>query len=205
MRMSYCYKQYPDLTEIGCYEVLHTNFQKEIDTEFVFYLRAIGSAGYATPENYGFKLVSSMNNWWPSHYGEERRLDLFWMKLPEKPDFSAREVYRVKWSYGRACNTNYLKAHEKHMAKSGCGLKIGEPPFKATLFHRFFTLMRLPVELKPSQTKWLKLHNYRFLDSGKEAQYWVNGWPPEEYSMEKEYEFFKTSKAEWAAKGLDGY
>jgi len=65
--------------------------------------------------------------------------------------------------------------------------------------------MRMPTEVTPIQNRWFTLHNYRLRDKGKLASYWVNGWPPKEYSIEKEYEYFEISKKEWKQHGEEGY
>jgi len=142
-----------------------------------------------------------MNNWWPSHAGEIRPLTLHWMRATkENPRLQA--VERKQWRYS---SKDCYKALEVHMAGSGCGLKIGELPFKKSLFHKYFTLMRLPVEVTPLQKRWLTKYNFRHLDTGKLASYYVNGWKPEEYSTAKEFEYFKTTKEEWKEHGMDGF
>jgi hypothetical protein len=188
------YVQYPDLTELRYptpYEVPKT--------EFACYVKAITSCKEA--EKQGMKPVSCMNNWWPTHCGENRTMTLYWMRVPTS-DGTPQVLSRHRWHFSSA---SVFAKIEEHMGATGCGFKIGEPPLRVSLFHRFFTLMRMPVEAKPIQVKWLTLHNYRLIDTGKLASYWVNGWKPEEYSIEKEYEYFSTSQKEWRLHGMDNY
>lgn len=198
---SYLEVQYPDLTELTHF--YHNDYLEDLfsstTTEFLFFLEALPAKLY-TPLDYGFKPISSMNNWWPTHKGENREMKLWWMKMP-RPFPKPRPVDRVRW--GEYFNYSEIRFTRNvlHMAASGCGFKIGEPPFKARLFHRFFTLMRMPVETNRVQKRWLKLHNYRFVDKGELASYWVNGWPCETYSIDKEYKYFNTDQAEWKKRG----
>jgi len=189
--------QYPDLTE-----VLHPSNYSRSETEFIFYLQAPLSNTPYTLKGKGFTPVASMNNWWPTHAGEERRLTLWWLKVPTNAGNEVK-AGRNRWGYSSA-KDKYSQI-EKHLAKSGCGLKIGEPPLLSKYFHKFFTLMRMPLDIKPIQQKWLTRHNYRHIDTGAMASYWVNGWEPNKYSIELEYEFFKTNQQEWKEHGLDGY
>ena len=191
------YVQFPDLTELR-----GPNIYEKPKTEFVFYLKAIGDCKEA--ERAGMTPISCMNNWWPTHCGEKRKLTLYWMRNPGS-DGTPQSTNRRKWTYSSYRSTEAFAKVEAHMGATGCGLKIGEPPLKVSLFHKFFTLMRMPVEVKPAQVKWLTRHNYRLIDTGKLASYWVNGWKPEEYSIEKEFEYFKTSQKEWAETGMLGY
>jgi hypothetical protein len=194
--------QYPDLTE-----VLNLDFTRGVfpaKTEFVFSLKALNKPGDVTDrqaEREGFKLVSSMNNWWPTHAGQTRRLNLYWHRAKEPVILDPFKANRTRWHFGGG---KYAKI-QRHLAASGCGFKIGLPPFKVELFDRFFTLMRLPLKLHPARKKWLEAHNYRFLDSGSIAQYWINGWPPEEWTAEKEYAHFNTTKEEWGLHGMDDF
>jgi len=57
----------------------------------------------------------------------------------------------------------------------------------------------MPLKLNDVQKRFMEEYHYRLLDTGKLATYWVNGWKPEEYSMEKEYKFFNTNQTKWRA------
>lgn len=191
--------QFPDLTELKYTSSVTEENIRNVKTEFMFYLKGpLGSGNSVTQQ--GLKPVSIMNNWWPTHCGENRALTLYWGRVPHSEGI-AQPATRKTWGYFSGAFTTI----EQHLAASGCGLKIGEPPFKVALFHRFFTLMRMPVVVTPIQQRWLKKHNYRLLDTGKVASYWINGWKPEEYSHAKEYAYFKTTCTEWAEHGMDGY
>lgn len=201
------HEQFQDLTE-----VLYTPNKycpidvKKMNTEFVFYLAAPGAELGAVTQH-GLKHVSSMNNWWPSHHGETRTLRLYWLKQ-DKPNLE-KPPARKMWYHSRT-GCEYYNPITEDMAASGCGFKLGTTLKKKTLkptgFYKFFTLLRLPLaELKPLEQKWMDLNHFRFLDKGKLAQYWVNGWEPREYSALKEYEFFHTSQKEWYEKGYGEY
>lgn len=195
--------QFPDLTEFNTPYEIDKETVKKVKTEFAFYLSSLdsGRKHIAILKPLGFTSVSVMNNWWPTHYGEERPLTLYWKRCNDGTGKSPVCRRRIWWGMAIA---EYEQIRQ-HLAGSGCGLKIGEPPLKAELFHKFFTLMRLPVVVSPPQKKWLLTHNYRHLETGKLASYWINGWKPGEYCIEKEYEYFKTSQKDWADHGMDGY
>lgn len=198
----YLATQFPDLTELTHFHhVLDINkYMTLCSTEFLFYVEAYrtNAESFDSPENYGFKALAKMNNWWPSHRGETRPLTLWWKRMPQ-PLPKPVTVYRKRWSfYGDA---KVYKRHEPHMAVSGCGFKIGELPLRTRLFHRYFTLMRLPLIINKIKETWLINHNYRLIDKGELAQYWLNGWPVDTYSPEVEYKYFKTSPKEWEIKG----
>jgi hypothetical protein len=186
--------QFPDLTEVLYAEGLRNI--KDYKTEFVFYLAARKESYNAL--DLGFKHVAAMNNWWPSHGGEVRQMSLYWLRNPNKvkPQISAPK------SWGARLASYYKNTPcEKHLlqtAASGCGFKIGQVPLKASLYNRFFTLMRLPLVLSEVRRKWLTDHNYRHLDTGSMAQYWINGWDPKVYSgIELEYAHFGITQAQW--------
>ncbi len=197
--------QYPDLTEVMYSADVYPENFNSIKTEFAFYLAAYGCSDSC--EKLGFKKVSSMNNWWPSHHGETRTMTLYWLKVPHSTGESQLAM-RKRWyrdDYQRLSPTNPWKKIYQHIAGSGCAFKIGELPFKVSLFHRFFTLMRLPVEVSAARRRVLERYNFRFLDTGKLSSYWINGWVPEEYTPEKEYAYFKTTPEEWSKTGMKEY
>ena len=189
--------QYPDLTEItAIYSPTHSpkGFRENKEalatttTEFLFYL---GSPSHypESPKALGLKPVAAMNNWWPSHHDGARKLVLYWAKNPNfKPKVQVLSA-RNNW-----CGY-------PHMAASGCGLKIGEPPMRARLFNRYFTLMRMPVQVNRIQEKWLSLHNYKHLDTGQQATYYINGWDPATYSKDVEFKHFKLDEGHYILHG----
>jgi len=194
--------QFPDLTEVMYgYELVQIS-PSFSQTEFAFQLKSpVAGTSDRMYKEAGFKAVSIMNNWWPSHAGEIRPLTLYWMRATEVKPLT-QGPNRLNWKYN---STGKWAILEQHMAGSGCGLKIGELPFRKSLFHRYFTLMRLPVEITPLQKKWLAMYNFRHLDTGKLASYYVNGWKPEEYTSAKEFEYFKTTQKGWRETGMKGY
>lgn len=181
--------QFPDLTELmwgpyGRYTV------PTFKTEFSFYIEAPGHTAevHNNLTQAEFQPVSCMNNWWPSHCSRARKLVLWWRKHNKRA--KPQPTTRAKW-----CTTL------SHMAGSGCGFKIGELPLKANLFHRFFTLMRMPVEVSEDQQAWLKKHNFRHLDTGSLASYYVNGWDPTKYNLEAEFAYFGITEQWWKENG----
>lgn len=185
--------QFIDLTEVrGISNFRHQPCMlrfKEIPTEFVFAVSALYTYedDVSRLAELGFKAVSTMNNWFPSHSYEVRPLTLHWLKLREK-QASVPSPIREKWQY--VSDSEYAK-HCVDMAISGCGFKIAEgPPLSRTRFHKFFTLIRMPLMPLGLHVAWLKKHNFRQIDTGSLSSYWVNGWDPKTYNydaIEKPY------------------
>ena len=215
------YVQYPDITEIaylkGCGDAVAFG-EKDVKTEFMFWLQACDD-GKKVPEadSLGLKRVSSMNNWWPSHCGQERKLTLWWRHLPGKKNVDKPGALR-RWCSRGNYHANFMNQEYapngvvtdiicQSLAGSGCGFKLIDKTFlkdcdykcdlRARSFYRFFTLIRMPLELNKKEAKFMEDYNYRLLDTGKLATYWVNGWPSEKYSIKEEYKFFETSLAKW--------
>lgn len=180
-----CYVQFPDLSELQCSSLSYG--PPFLQTEFVFGITAPGSSDKTVfcLEEIGFKHLSSMNNWWPSHAGEHRMLKFWWKRTENKLPVACR---RQKWKiYGEET----LKFHSENTAYTGCGFKLGEIPLCRARFHQFFTLMRLPLQIVKFQEKWLERYHFRHIDTGTFAQYWVNGWKPKVYSVELENNYWK--------------
>lgn len=201
--------QFPDLAEVQFMRESYcgsSGMTKEyldaIKTEFIFFVKANGVS--PTAEEWGLKPVSCMNNWYTAHRTEARRMTLYWMRNPNYTE-EPQTPTRISWGINRPYDDKYIPyvldrtklTQDSFLAASGCGFAIGEPPFVPRLFHRFHTLMRIPVEVKPIEKRWLVKHNYRLLDTGKLASYWVNGWTPKEYTYEKECAYFKVH-ADWS-------
>jgi hypothetical protein len=167
----------------------------EIKTEFAFHLSASQANNFDATKA-GMQAVSVMNNWWPTHNGEERKLTLYWAKLKDKPNIQ-EVVEPRRWNFGEY----KFMSIQKELAGSGCGFKLIEPPIVRARHWMYFTLVRLPLQINKVRERLLKALNYRHLDTGTMAQYWINGWDPKTYSIEKEYEFFNTSQEEWEKKG----
>lgn len=187
--------QYSDLTEIKHLGhpsriVEHRGYLSTITTEFFFYLLAPGSF----PESakaLGLRPVAAMNNWWPSHCTQARKLVLYWGRNPQYVRGKEPPLpKRLAW-----CDMRYLAA-------SGCGFKIGEPPMRTKLFDRYFTLMRMPRIVLKTQEKWLAKHNYKHLDTGDMASYYINGWDPDTYNKDLEFKHFGLTEDEWKVKGV---
>lgn len=202
--------QFPDLTEIEYMNDSYCGYGpspenvKAIKTEFIFFVKALGTSENAIA--LGLKPVSCMNNWYNAHRCEWRKMTLYWMRNPNFVD-EPQTPTRTNWGINRGHYDEY-KWHpyvldrtkltqDSFLAASGCGFALGEPPFVKKCFYQFHTLMRMPVEVKPIEKRWLLKHNYRLLDTGKLASYWVNGWLPEEYTKEKECAYFKVN-ADWS-------
>jgi hypothetical protein len=228
------YAQTVDLTEItsvmplGTYNKNVSFKDEELKTEFAFWLAAPGHGKESFDEavRLGMNHVASMNNWWPSHCGQERELKLYWKHLPGKKNLEKPpKQFRWCWSghhYGRelmgTVAGQYSDARTEvvcqSLAGSGCGFKLIDDSFlqevdykcdlRARSYYKFFTLIRMPLELNEVQRNFMKEYHYHLLSNGKLAAYWVNGWQPKEYSIKKEYEFFNTNATEWH-NGGSGY
>lgn len=183
--------QYPDLTE--CYNIGYEPVDVEsIGTEFAFGVAAPGQR-ISILKEMGFEHVSSMNNWWPTHKGQDRELKLMWRKLEGRPNNPAK-VKRLRWGYGDS--KDVFQYISKDLAYGGCGFKIAQPPLKRASFYRFFTLLRMPLQPTKVHHSWLKMNHFRLLDTGTLATFWCNGWDPNEWNIKKEREFFKDFKDE---------
>lgn len=196
--------QFEDLTEgrglFNCAGTTEENV-KAIKTEFSFAVAAPSQGGEYL-EKYGFRHVSTMNNWWPTHAGQNRALKFFWRKDEKAPNLPKKPA-RISWQMG-----NYQDKAKRlalQLAHSGCGFKLCTPPVTMKDHYRFFTLMRLPIEPTDSQVKLLKKLNYRHLDTGRLASYWINGWEPKKYSFDREYDFFGINQNIWSSRGEGWY
>lgn len=205
--------QYPDLMEVSSIAYDKDTLFKTQGTEFAFNTclcnihQSVQDNEYGnskrkneqmlSAEELGFKAISVMHNWWPSHYYEAdkgRPLVFYWQRLIDKvPDNHKFPIAKRKtWCYG-AGRADY-EFHEIDLQSSGCGFKIGVPPLSINKFARFFTLLRMPIEPHKIQLGWLKQFNFRLIDTGKLASYWINGWPIETYNYRKiELPYFKNT------------
>jgi hypothetical protein len=145
-------------------------------------------------EKNGWKAISAMRNWY--HVSETNRiLVLYWKKNPVQMIGPKLPVLNRK-TYG----TNLQKSKEEKfkwkldtLQGTGCGFKVGEPPLNTFGYWRWFTLLRMPLRRQiPRLTKlWLKNRNFRYVDQGTMASYWVNGWPVRDYTYKKEFEYWQ--------------
>lgn len=186
--------QFQDLTEIpGGYIV----GIKRLQTEFAFAVAAPGQ-NFKDLSDYGFKHLADMNNWWPTHAGENRKLEFWWLK--QDAANLEKAPMRRGWCYYEHGSSEEA-ALKRQLASSGCGFKLAQPPISKKEHYRFFTLLRMPIVVSPLRLKLLKEMNYRHIDTGKLASYWLNGWDPKEYSHAMEYKYFGITHAIWSAKG----
>jgi hypothetical protein len=188
--------QFPDLTEWSGLGENHDPVH--IRTEFAFGVAAPGSSTDKLTAA-GFQHVSSMNNWWPTHKGQDRELKLYWKKFDDKGIVPELEFTLKKWCIWKAVEDAEVKADstycvKKDLAASGCGFKIAQPPLKRISFYRFFSLLRMPLQPMKVQVKWLGANHFRLLDTGTQASFWCNGWKPKEWDIKMEREFFKDFK-----------
>jgi hypothetical protein len=198
--MSCLIPQFQDLTEwYGVSDGYNVQESlKAIKTEFTFAVAAPSqNIGYLIKE--GFNHLSSMNNWWPSHCGQNRELKFLWLKKEGILNL-AKAPLRSSWGFGDERKEKYLS---DQLAKGGCGFKLAIPPIASKDHYRYFTLMRLPVRVSSLRQKLLAKLNYRLIDTGKLASYWVNGWEPKVYSHEMEYKFFGITQSIWSSRGDD--
>ena len=189
--------QFQDLTEVRSIGYEKDREIDSIQTEFSFIVAAPGQCiKYHVARD--FQHISSMNNWWPSHSGQNRELKFLW-KRNKNGNNLEREPERVHWDF---CDTRY-KQLSAQLAAGGCGFKLAVPPISFKEHYRYFTLMRMPVVVSPFRQKFLEKLNYHLIDTGKLASYWINGWKPEVYSHAMEYKFFGITNDIWAARGSE--
>lgn len=193
--------QFPDVTEYYYQYDMSPKASEAVKTEFAFNLGAFRNHS-AEAEDIGLKPVSTMMNWWPTHAGEIRPLTLFWGRAIYDNGIP-QPTNRTYWRFARQDPVWNKIVFD--LAASGCGLKIAEPPLKKEKFHRFFTLLRMPLKLAPIQVKWMAKYNFRLIDTGRLATFWVNGWDPKTYNENEEFKYFSTTKNEWNRHGMDGY
>lgn len=199
--------QYPDLTEIARlwdYDEGYITSLKDITTEFVFY---IGPPGHKEEQvrDIGLAPISAMNNWWPSHCNGARKLTLYWAKNPYWNPYHPVLPWRNRWCHSNDPRTNDHYSITKNLAGGGCGFKIGEPPFRVSLFNQFFTLMRMPVQPSKANEQRLLAHNYKHVATGAHASYYVNGWSPETYDKDAEFAHFNITEEWWKKNGAIKY
>ena len=200
--------QFPDLTELRASDVggevssWHTPIDpNSVTTQFAFAV-TVGKCGITSGHTIeglkkaDYKIVSCANNWWPSHIDEKENRELqFWWKRFEK-NTTSQTSNRTSW-----CNEDNMEGYASRykidslrcrLAENGCGFALLKFPRKKPWIRReYFGLFRTALNPRPYQVHWLKANNYRLLDTGFMSQYWINGWPPEEFSFEKEKEFWK--------------
>jgi hypothetical protein len=206
--------QFPDLTEIvHTSELQHEgrtieNILKVCQTEFAFattadaygtQTKSVGTLPYHIGmERLGFSPISAMNNWYPLHSGNYRRMILWWKRLRTGPD-----VVPIRPSpahYG-PFGDSPGEWHCKYIQFSGCGFKIADSVCSTAHFWRFHTLMRMPLQPNRRQLLWLERYNFKNFAIGSMATFWANGWDAASYSWER------VEKPYWEAKGvtLDAY
>jgi hypothetical protein len=175
----YMFTQFSDLTEVyttSLRDYTEANLHDMVQTEFLFGTTTKWQNSHKFCKQLGFKAVSCMNNWWPTHDGDNRTMTLWWKRLREKQD-APLEPQPCHWGM----NAEKYGIHERHTQASGCGFKIAEPPLRRNLFFRYHTLLRLPIDPNRIRRKWLEKHHFWLLEVGSFASFWVNGWKPEEY------------------------
>lgn len=182
--------QTPDLAEIECY---NCNGLDTFKSEFVFAVSApsnsLGTVNMLKLAE--FKPVSIMSNCWRSHIGEKRKLVLWWKKLREKSE--PLTVTRKRWceTYG-GYDHPIDKANIADLVSSGCGFKLCDGPlnnFQARFAH-FFSLIRVPLVDHQDELYLhaLKRYNFKLIEVGSQAAFYVNGW--DNWTWEQEEAFF---------------
>lgn len=198
--------QFRDLIEINgiafhknlyCKASLDYNLKQirnEATTEFVFGCASPGNQWEPLLEE-GWKEISCMGNWWPTHSGDNRKLTLLWKKNEKFKNLPALPA-RTHWyihQYNKK-HLNYVIA--KDLAGSGCGFKLISRMPEKRLHWRYFTLARLPRKVSEDKVVKLTALGYRKFDEGTMASYWVNGQDPTTFTFENEFKFLGTIRTE---------
>src|ERR1700677_885765 len=164
---------------------------KKVKTEFAFGVATPEDLKGIDPEAYGFKKISMMNNWYPGHLWHKRALTLFFWERPKdwaKPDEPAkvepkgwlandivREAYgpfdfthaprdakgAIKYDDPTLREDTLCYKTNKWISAGGCGFKLAVPPLRRDDFARYFTLLRMPLEVTKKQKIWLDNFNFR--------------------------------------------
>lgn len=161
----------------------------DIKTEFAF-----GTARTVLPDNmkaYGFEHKRTMINWWPTHLYEKVPLFFFWWKNPKPSRPQTLKATRQSW--GEKYYNDYKYMGKYDTQATGCGFKLGELPLVSYKWYHYFTLLRLPKldYIHNIQKAWLKQRHFKLLDEGSVSTFWINGWAPTTYSVDKEIAFWQ--------------
>lgn len=201
--------QHCDLTEIynnytlyhsrydaqnGCYvDEKNPNALINVKTEFAFATVSFASRQEHTVtalKDLGFIPITTMNNWWYSHYSEWRPITFYWKRMKSIEE-SVEIPYNTKYWYSVSDNASFMKPNPvQTIHASGCGFSLNFNRFSSK-YWRYFTLFRAPLKLTPGKQNWLKQRNFRLLDTGKFAQYYINGWDTDKYTKELEQDYWK--------------
>ena len=188
--------QSPDLTEcLSSYNFDHLDMsdefiQQTIKTEFIFVTTALTSYSNSAAcsrgkrlRELGFRAISSMNNWYPSHSGEERQITLWWKRVHTGKDVVAQRC--DKYTPYPYIGANTAAYHQPRITQGGCGFKFGTLPLRQGQYWRYHTLLRLPLTLSRLRLHWLETYNFKQIDTGTFASFWANGWDPKTYDFDK--------------------
>jgi len=182
----YYVTQAPDITEITCCGLESVLTQEKlmdiVHTEFAWVTISprTHKRGLDALERLGFKRLTSMRNWYTGHNAEWRRLDFYWKRLRE---VSTDKVNAIPRTWRGGCKPN--------LSASGCGFAFDTPPI-LDQFKKFFTLVRVPLieHQEKKHLVTLEKFNYRLVDVGSQAAFFINGWDSDKWSREVELEFF---------------
>lgn len=173
-----------DVTEIHSYGLVgmdEAEFKEVIKTEFAWVVTALpGKTVLDALKRLKFEEFSRMSNHFPGHLGQRYHLSFWWKYIGNH--FTGK-VQREYWH----CDTV-----KQSLTASGCGFKMGEPPFKGSLtsLANYFSLIRVPnTAVVSSYEKVLARRNFHKLQSGERATFFVNGWR-KGWTYDKESEFF---------------
>ena len=175
--------QAPDVVELQSSEV---GYLRSIQTEFAWV--CIPQRFQDTPQtlkNAGFEHLSTMNNHHWAHPKYSSILCFYWKRMHDK----AAPVPRQRYVW--MADGNYKGLSHPWLSGSACGFGFQDGETEEVRPDlRYFNLIRMPLEkLGRGEILRLHLHNYRQIGVGERASFWINGWKPEEYDIEKEKAF----------------
>lgn len=162
----------------------------EIKTEFAFATVACAKSYQShvakALTDAGFSAITTMSNWFYSHSGQWRPITFYWKRMKSVEE---SEEVPFKTTYWYTDSNFVSKNPVKTIHASGCGFGLNFGRF-SNRYWRYFTLFRTPLSLTPGRENWLKMRNFRLLDTGKFAKYYINGWDAESYTVDKEKEYW---------------
>lgn len=188
--------QWPDVTEL----IRSSEFKDErvtcdfitqkVTTEFAYATTANRTGkwtegpGIAGLHRCGFEPISAMKNWYSVHSADRWPIIFWWKRIHTGPDVVERPAFRTYW-----CGDSAQQLHH-----SGCGFRMGMEPLTRAKYLRYFSLLRMPLEVSKQRQRWLKNQNYRMIAKGTFATFWINGWDPKSWTVKREWAFFKSRK-----------
>lgn len=187
--------QAPDVTELSSSyltNLKHSFLEQRVWTEFAWVTVAVGTTNGTgvRPEaldslkRLGFNPISRMSNRHPCHSQQKYYLEFWWKRMHDGVD---------PWKAGPVRVNRCDWGGYRDKSASGCGFNFGEPPLTEikTRFFDFFSLLRIPHtdDKDGLYESHLKRFNFRKVDRGRLATFYVNGFDCDKWDWDAERAF----------------